>query len=457
MEQFGAQIARIPPNHPESERSVLGAMLRSNEAALLAIESLEATDFYDPANREIFQCMASLAAANRPIDIVTLDDQLSKKGRLDAVGGTNYLIELSTGVPSAANASAYIKIVDERSTLRKLIRAAESILGQCYAAQLETSEILEMAEKLIYDITMRKNGGELLAIQPILIRTFEKIEQLFKTHGKIEGVPTGYTELDDLLTGLHGGEMVLIAARPSMGKTSIGMNFVENACIRAGKTGAVFSLEMPAEQLAMRMLCTEAQVDMQRVRRGQLADEDWLRLSDAMIKIGPSAIYVDATPGITVSEMRSKARRLQIEHGLDVIMIDYISLMTGNGKFGSRQEEVSSISRSLKGLAIELSVPIIALQQLSRAPTGRSNHRPMLSDIRESGAIEQDADVVMFLHREDYYNPDTEEKNIAELIIAKQRNGALGTVKLGWKGEWTKFIDLAPKPNEAVPPGDAPF
>lgn len=453
MEQF----ARIPPNHPESERSVLGAMLRSSEAALLAIEALEPADFYDPANREIFASMTALSAANRPIDIVTLDDQLSKKGRLDAVGGTNYLIELSDAVPSAANAGAYIKIVDERSTLRKLIGAADSILGLCYAAQLETEEILEAAEKLIYDIAMRKSGAELQAIQPILIKTFEKIELLYKNHGRIEGVPTGYTELDDLLTGLHGGQMVLIAARPSMGKTSIGMNFIENACIRAGKVGAVFSLEMPAEQLAMRMLCTEAQVDMQKVRRGQLSDDDWLRLSEAMIKIGPSAIYVDATPGISVSEMRSKARRLQIERGLDVIMIDYISLMTASGRFGNRQEEVSSISRSLKGLAIELNVPIIALQQLSRAPTGRSNHRPMLSDIRESGAIEQDADVVMFLHREDYYNPDTEEKNIAELIIAKQRNGALGTVKLGWKGEWTKFIDLAPRPSEAAPPGDPPF
>ena len=267
---------------------------------------------------------------------------------------------------------------------------------------------------------------------------------------RIEGVPTGYTELDDLLTGLHGGELVLIAARPSMGKTSIGMNFIENAAIRAGKAAAVFSLEMPAEQLAMRMLCTEALVDMQKVRRGQLSDEDWLRLSEAMIKIGPSSLYVDATPGITVSEMRSKARRLQLEHGLDVILIDYISLMTASGKFGSRQEEVASISRALKALAIELNVPIIALQQLSRAPTGRSNHRPVLSDIRDSGAIEQDADVVMFLHREEYFDPNTPDKNIAELIIAKQRNGSLGTVKLGWKGEFTKFLDLSPKANEAT-------
>ena len=425
-------------------------MLRSSEASLLAIEALKAEDFYDPANREIFSAMCALAASGRAIDFVTLDEELTRRGKLDGVGGSAYLVELSANVPSTANVGAYIRIVDEKSTLRKLIAASESILKDCYSAQEETGDILEGAEKAIYDITMRKGGEQLQAIQPVLISTFEKIEELFKNHGRIEGVPTGYTELDDLLTGLHGGELVLIAARPSMGKTSIGMNFIENAAIRAGKAAAVFSLEMPAEQLAMRMLCTEALVDMQKVRRGQLSDEDWLRLSEAMIKIGPSSLYVDATPGITVSEMRSKARRLQLEHGLDVILIDYISLMTASGKFGSRQEEVASISRALKALAIELNVPIIALQQLSRAPTGRSNHRPVLSDIRDSGAIEQDADVVMFLHREEYFDPNTPDKNIAELIIAKQRNGSLGTVKLGWKGEFTKFLDLSPKANEAT-------
>ena len=448
MEQY--QPARVPPNQPEAERSVLGAMLRSSEASLLAIEALKAEDFYDPANREIFSAMCALAASGRAIDFVTLDEELTRRGKLDGVGGSAYLVELSANVPSTANVGAYIRIVDEKSTLRKLIAASESILKDCYSAQEETGDILEGAEKAIYDITMRKGGEQLQAIQPVLISTFEKIEELFKNHGRIEGVPTGYTELDDLLTGLHGGELVLIAARPSMGKTSIGMNFIENAAIRAGKAAAVFSLEMPAEQLAMRMLCTEALVDMQKVRRGQLSDEDWLRLSEAMIKIGPSSLYVDATPGITVSEMRSKARRLQLEHGLDVILIDYISLMTASGKFGSRQEEVASISRALKALAIELNVPIIALQQLSRAPTGRSNHRPVLSDIRDSGAIEQDADVVMFLHREEYFDPNTPDKNIAELIIAKQRNGSLGTVKLGWKGEFTKFLDLSPKANEAI-------
>lgn len=452
MEQYTPQTdsVRVPPSHPESERSVLGAMLRSREAALLAIETLQPGDFYDPANREVYAAMQAMAMSSRAIDLVTLDEELTRRGKLDTVGGAAYLVELSRSVPSAANARAYINIVDQKSTLRKLIAASEQILQACYAEEEETQVVLESAEKAIYDITMRKGGEELQPIQPVLLTTFEKIELLVKNNGRIEGVPTGYTELDDMTTGLHPGELVLVAGRPSMGKTSIGMNFIENAAIRAGKKAAVFSLEMPAEQLAMRMLCTEAQVDMQRVRRGQLSDEEWQKLCDAMVSIGPSSIYVDATPGITVSGVRSKARRLQLEHGLDVIMIDYLSLMTGVGKFGSRQEEVSSISRSLKALAIELGVPIIALQQLSRAPTGRANHRPMLSDIRDSGAIEQDADVVMFVHREDYYDPETEEKNIAEIIIAKQRNGALGTVKLGWKGEYTWFFDLSPRAKEAI-------
>ena len=452
MEQYTPtpDLARTPPNHPESERSVLGAMLRSRQAAQIAVESLRPDDFYDPANREIFAAMLAMANESRPIDLVTLDEELTRRGRLDAVGGAAYLIELSQGVPSAANVQAYIRIVDEKATLRRLIAAAERILQDSFAGQMENAEILESAEKAIYDITMRKGGEELQPIQPVLISTFEKIEQLVKNHGRIEGVPTGYTELDDLLTGLHPGELVLVAGRPAMGKTSIGMNFVENAAIRAGKKAAVFSLEMPAEQLAMRMMCTEARVDMQKVRRGAIDDEEWGKLADALVSIGPASIYIDCTPGITVPEVRSKARRLQLEHGLDLIMIDYLSLMTATGKNGSRQEEVSQISRTLKGLALELGVPVIALQQLSRAPTGRANHRPLLSDIRESGAIEQDADVVMFIHREDYYDPETPEKNIAELIIAKQRNGSLGTVKLGWKGEYTWFMDLSARAKEAI-------
>ncbi len=443
---------RIPPHHLDAERSVLGSMLLAREAVLLAQEMLDPDDFYDPAHREIFSAMCHLANQSRQIDLVTVDEELSRRGRLEGIGGLTYLVELSRFVPSAANVAAYLRIVDEKSTLRRLISASGQISQMSYTGDRETQDILATSEKLIYDISMRKGGEMLEPIQPILVKTYEQIDRLVKNKGRIEGVPTGYRELDDLLTGLHPGELILIAARPSMGKTSFGMNIVENASIRAGRKAAIFSLEMPAEQLAMRMMCTEARVDMQNVRRGALSDDEWVRLCDAMGLIGQASIHVDATSGITVPEVRSKARRLQMEQGLDLIMIDYLQLMSGAGNFGSRQEEVSSISRALKGLAQELRVPVIALSQLSRALTGRANHRPVLSDIRDSGAIEQDADVVMFIHREDYYDKETELKNIAEIIIAKQRNGSLGTVQLGWRGELTWFVDLSPSAREALPP-----
>lgn len=443
---------RIPPHHLDAERSVLGSMLLSHEAVLLAHELLHEDDFYDPAHREIFSATQQLVALSKPVDLITLDEELGKRGTLAGVGGLNYLIDLSRHVPSAANVSAYIRIVDEKSTLRKLINASGEISQMSYTGDQETQDILTQSEKLIYDISMRKGGEMLMPIQPILIQTYEKIDRLVQNKGKIEGVPTGYRELDELTTGLHPGELVLIAARPSMGKTSFGMNIIENASIRAGVKSAVFSLEMPAEQLVMRMMCTEARVDMHNVRRGVLTEDEWMRLCESMGTIGGSSIHIDATPGITVPEIRSKARRLQMESGLDLIMIDYIQLMSGAGRFGSRQEEVSNISRSLKGLAQELGVPVIALSQLSRATTGRADHRPVLSDIRDSGAIEQDADVVMFIHREDYYNrgedADPAQRNMAEIIIAKQRNGSLGTVQLGWRGELTWFVDLSPQGKE---------
>mgnify|MGYP004594493087 FL=1 len=454
MEYTGipAQSAHALPSQPEAERSVLGAMLRSADAVMLAQESLKEDDFYDPILREIFSAMLYLSARSRPVDIVTLDEELTRRGRLEAIGGTQFLIDLSRSVPAASNIGAYIRIVDEKSTLRKLIGASEEITKNCYAGEMETPDVLAMAEKSIYDITMRKGGEQLQPVQPLLLKTFEMIEELVRKHGRIEGVPTGYRGLDEMTTGFHPGELILIAARPSMGKTSFGMNIIGNASIRAHKCAAVFSLEMPAEQLVLRLLCTEAKVDMQRVRRGQIEDDEWLKLSEAMALIAEARLFIDATAGINVTGVRSKARRLQMEEGLDIIMIDYLGLMTGVGKFGSRQEEVSSISRSLKALASELGVPVIALSQLSRAPTGRSNHRPVLSDIRDSGAIEQDADVVMFIHREEYYDDKPENKGLAEIIIAKQRNGALGTCQLGWKGEYTWFMDLDPSGKEVQNP-----
>lgn len=434
--------ARLPPHHTDAEKSVLGSMLISDKAAMAAMEELKSEDFYDPAHREIFSAMRRAAGSGKKIDVVVVDEMLGREGKLKGVGGFQYLMELNRFVPSAANVQAYIKIVDEKATLRRLMEAGGEI-SRLAGSGMDTAEVLARSEKMVYDISMRKGGEMLEPIQPVLLKTYEKIEQLAISKGRIEGVTTGYSELDDMLTGLHGGELVLIAARPSMGKTAFGMNIVGNAAIRQGKKAAVFSLEMPAEQLAMRMLCTEARVNMQSVRRGELEADEWMRLCEAMAMIGESKIYIDATSGITVPEMRSKARRLQMEGGLDLIMVDYLQLMSGAGQFGSRQEEIAGISRALKGLAQELDVPIVALSQLSRAPAGRTNHRPMLSDIRDSGAIEQDADVVMFVHREEYYDPDTEDRDKAEIIIAKQRNGSLGTVKLGWHGPFTWFVDCA--------------
>ena len=436
------------PHRGDAENSVLGAMLKSPEAVMLAQETLKADDFYDPVNRELFSAMLQVASLSRPVDVITVSEELSRRGRLETVGGMPYLVELVRGVPATSNVSAYIGIVEDKSTLRRLIQAGDQIVKTCYAEEKETSDILAFAEKAIYDITMRKGGQQLEPIQPLLLRTFQLIEEIFKNKGPVEGVPSGYADLDLMTTGFHGGELILIAARPSMGKTSFGMNIIENAAIRANKKAAVFSLEMPAEQLVLRMLCTEARIDMQKVRRGNIEDDDWLKLSEALTVIAGKSIFIDASAGLNVPEMRSKARRLQMEHGLDVIMVDYLQLMTASGRFGSRQEEIASISRSLKALATELGVPVIALSQLSRAPTGRANHRPVLSDIRDSGAIEQDADVVMFIHREEYYDDKPENKGKAEIIIAKQRNGALGTVELGFRGEYTWFMDLSPAAKE---------
>ena len=447
MEQGFRPAGRTPPHQLDAEKSVLGCMLGSAKAVMLAQESLTKEDFYDPAHQEIFDAMMHLTELSRPVDLVTLQTELSRRGRLDGVGGVEYLLDLSQFVPTTANVGAYIRILDEKATLRRLIDASGSIAQKAYADEEETADILAFSEKSIYDITMRKGGDQLQPIRPVLIDTYDRIESLAKNRGKIEGVSTGYPDLDRMLTGMHPGEFILIAARPSMGKTSIGMNIVANAAIRNGAKCAVFSLEMPAEQLVMRMLCSEAQVDMQSVRRGTLSMEDWEKLTDAMAPISKAEIYIDATSGISVPELRSKARRLQMEHGLDLVMIDYLQLMSGTGKSGNRQEEVSGISRGLKSLAQELKVPVIALSQLSRAAAGRTDHRPILSDIRDSGAIEQDADVVMFVHRENYYDPETEKGNLAEIIIAKQRNGPLGTVELIWSAEHTRFLH---NPNSSM-------
>ncbi len=448
METGVAGAQRVPPNSLEAERSVLGAMMQDAEAARKAVEFLRAEDFYHPAHKEIYDAMIALQNLHQPIDLVTVDTELARRGTLDGIGGVSYLIEISQYVPTTANVRAYIDIVEEKATLRRLLAASGEITQDCFTQSKELPHILNDAEKAIFDITMRRgDGNSLIHVGELVGDAFERMLTLTKLKGAIDGVPCGFHDLDDLLTGLHPGELVLVGARPSMGKTSFAMNLVQNAGIRSGKTVAVFSLEMPREQLMMRMLCSEARVNMQSVRHGTLHADEWDRLAKAMSPVAAAPIYLDDTSGITPTQLRSRCRRLMMEKGLDLIMIDYLQLMSSDGRNENRQNEVSEISRQLKGIAQELRVPLVACAQLSRAATQRGDKRPMLSDLRDSGSIEQDADVAMFLHREEYYDPTTEDKNIAEVIVAKQRNGPLGTVKLAWLGEYTSFASLAQQPG----------
>lgn len=441
----------VPPNSQEAERSVLGAMMQDSQAVAMAAEMLAKEDFYTPAHQEIFDAMKALNSLGTPVDLVTVDAELSRRGTLEGVGGTAYLMDLASYVPTTANVKAYISLVAEKATLRKLILAAQEISTECYTQQNPLQETLNHAEKAIFDIVMRRATGEsLVHVKDVLTLTYEKIEELAKLKGRIAGVPTGFIDLDNLTTGMHPGELILIGARPSMGKTSFAMNICQHAALKAGKATAVFSLEMPREQIAMRMLCSEARVDMQKVRSGTLSDGDWMKLARVLGPMANAPLYIDDTSGITPSQLRSRCRRLMMDKGLDLIMIDYLQLMASDGRSENRQLEVSEISRQLKSIALELKVPLIACAQLSRAATTRTDKRPMLSDLRDSGSIEQDADVVMFIHREAYYDPACEEKNVGEIIMSKQRNGPLGTVKLAWLAEYTTYANLA-QGSEAPP------
>lgn len=432
-------MQQLPPYSLDAERSVLGAMLQDSSANSRALELLVAASFHQPAHREIFDVCLSLSLIGRAVDLVTVDAELQRRGTLEGVGGAQYLVELTQYVPTTANVNAYIDIVREKATLRQLIDCANGILKRAYS-QEPVEELLAFAEKAIFDISMGKLGADTLVhIRETLANTYSRIERLAMLKGAIDGVPTGFEPLDQILAGMHGGELILIGARPSMGKTSFAMNIVENAAIGAGKTVAMFSLEMPREQIAMRLLCGKASVDLQEVRRGTLSDSHWGSLSSAMTPLAQSNIYLDDTPGITPTQLRSRCRRLKAERGLDLIVIDYLQLMASDRRSENRQNEVSEISRTLKGIALELGVPLIACAQLSRANAQRADKRPILSDLRDSGSIEQDADVVMFLHREEYYDADTPDKNMAEVIIQKQRNGPLGTIKLAWIGRYTRF------------------
>ena len=444
-----------PPNNMEAEQSVLGAMLQDSTAVLQAAEALVADDFYQPQHKEIFDAMLALHKSQSPIDFITVDSELSRRGTIEGVGGTGYLLQLVQYVPTTANVKAYIGIVAEKSTLRRLIKASQEIAQECFSQHNPLQETLGHAEKAIFDIVMNRSSGEsLVHIREVLYNTYANIEELAKLKGRVSGVPSGFSALDNLLTGFHGGELIILGARPSMGKTSLAMNMAGYAALYGGKSVAVFSLEMPREQIALRLLCSDAKVNMQHVRQGTLTPDDWMRLARSIGPMSNSRIFIDDTAGITPTQLRSRCRRLMMDRGLDLIVVDYLGLMHADSKTESRQLEVSEISRQLKAIALELKVPLIACAQLSRANAARDNKRPTLTDLRDSGSIEQDADVVMFIHREGYYDPECEEKNVGEIIVQKQRNGPLGTIKVAWLSEYTTYANLAP---EAGGGGDAPF
>ena len=443
------------PNSMEAEISVLGAMLQDGTAVLRAAEQLKPEDFYHPEHKEIFTVLTDMNRRQMAIDLVTVQAELARKGTLDGIGGVQYLMKINRDVPTAANVQEYIRIVREKSTLRKLIEASRGIMKDCYTQNRELPEVLANAEKAIFDIVMNRQGGEeLKPLGDALEIAYQKIEELAKLKGRLAGVPTGFIDLDSMLTGLHPGELIIVGARPAMGKTSFAMNIAEHAALNADKTVAVFTLEMPREQIALRMLCSDARVDMQKVRKGILHDNDWMSLAKSLGPLSAAPMYIDDTAAISPTQLRSRCRRLMMDAGkLDLVVIDYLGLMRSDGRAESRNMEVSEISRALKAIALELKVPIVACAQLRRANKDRIDKRPMLSDLRDSGSIEQDADVVMFLHREEYYNKETEDKNIGEVIVSKQRSGPLGTVKLAWLSEYTTFANLARESQS----GDAPF
>ena len=436
-------VGKIPPHDVDAEQAILGSMLTDQDAVIDAMEVLKPEDFYREDNKFIYQAIINLYNRGEPIDIITVKAELTSMQKFEAVGGIEYLATLPDKVPLVANADKYIKIVEEKSILRQLIKAANEIQSLGYAQNEEIDNIVDQSEKMIFNIMQGKNQKGYTQIKDVLVETFAELEKLYNQKETITGVPTGFADLDYKTAGLHNSDLVLIAARPAMGKSAFALNIATYAAINTKKPVVIFNLEMSKEQLVNRMLCSEAMVDSNKVRTGKIDEEDWIKLATALGPLSEAPIYIDDTPGISVAEIRAKCRKLKLEKNIGLVVIDYLQLIQGSGKRNaSREQEISEISRSLKILAKELDVPVIALSQLSRAAEARQDHRPMLSDLRESGAIEQDADIVMFLYRDDYYNPDSEKKNIAEVILAKHRAGSTGTVELLWMGNYTKFANL---------------
>ncbi|MGI6587966.1 MAG: replicative DNA helicase [Peptococcia bacterium] len=435
-------LEKLPPYNAEAEQAVLGSMMIDKEAVYIALEILQAEDFYKDANQIIFTTMVNLEAQGAPIDMITLTEELHRQNSMEKVGGVGYIAEVANIVPTAANVRHYAEIVAEKAILRRLIRVSTNIANRCYENQEDTHDLLDKAERMILEIAENRNFSGLVPLKQVLGTTLEKIEYLAGNKGNITGVPSFFTDLDNMTSGWQPSDLIILAARPAMGKTSFGLNIAQNAAIRGETSVAIFSLEMSKEQLVQRLMSSEAMIDQHKLRTGRLLDEEWIRLTRAAQPLSTAEIYIDDTPAISVLELRAKARRLKAEKGLGLIIIDYLQLMQVGRRQENRQQEISEISRSLKALARELNVPVIALSQLSRAVEQTQDKRPALSHLRESGALEQDADLVMFIFREDYYNPESEKPGIAEIIIAKHRNGPTGSVELGFIKEFTKFVNI---------------
>src|SRR5690625_1794251 len=446
---------RIPPHNIEAEQAVLGAIFLEPDSFSIASEVLLPEDFYRASHQRIYKAMFDLFEQGEPIDIVTVTTVLKNAQTLDEVGGVSYLSELADSVPTAANIAYYRNIVEEKALLRRLIRTATDIVTFSFENEGEVDDVLNEAERNILEVSSRGSVADFKSIGDVLVDVYSNIEELTKSEGEVTGLPTGYRDLDRITSGFQNNDLIIIAARPSMGKTAFALNIAQNVATKTEKNVAIFSLEMGADQLVSRMLCAEGNIDSQRLRTGRLEDKDWERLAMAMGSLSNAGIFIDDSPGIRVSEIRSKCRRLKQEHGLDMIIIDYLQLIQGSpGSGENRQQEVSEISRSLKGLARELNLPLIALSQLSRGVEQRQDKRPMMSDLRESGSIEQDADIVGFLYRDDYYNEESENDSRIEIIISKQRNGPTGTVELAFVKEYNKFVDLEHRySSEDIPPG----
>ena len=434
---------RIPPQNIEAEQAVLGAILLDKDALITVVDILAPDDFYRSNHQLIYKTMIELSEIGEPIDLITITANLQNKKILNEAGGVGYLTDLANAVPTAANVEYYAKIVEEKSILRRLIRAATEIASTGYAGSENVQEVISDAEKRILELSQKKHHDHFIPIKDVLIETLDRIEFLHSNKGEITGVPSGFTDLDKMTSGFQKSDLIILAARPSVGKTAFALNVAQNVAARAKKTVAIFSLEMAASQLVQRMISSEGNIDGYKLRTGQMDENDWKKLTMAMTTLSEAPIYIDDTPGITVYDIRAKARKLKAEAGLGLILIDYLQLIHGRGKSDNRQQEISEISRMLKGIARELDVPVIALSQLSRAVEQRQDKRPMLSDIRESGSIEQDADIVAFLYRDDYYDQESEKKDIIEIIIGKQRNGAVGKVELVFVKNYNKFLNYA--------------